>query len=481
MSNNSINYDEYIKKFHEFSFIKSESEKIEKCSKLFEESSNVQEPTGNEKYIYYYSLAELYYYESKKESQKNNISNGILFNVNTILEEKNNDFLRRIIKYKETSLEYYKKCLVFVESSNTKDNYDRITEGIRILSQELSIMYYIIDDEEKFFLYGNEAVKFNSLNSIYIFLKHYCDKQDYENAAIYYNLMHNYKSGRLNNPYQDTMLKARSYPIYFKFLYDSGMYEDALNVAREFKKYVITNELIENKLEITRPTNEKIEKCELLVNKSKEKYCNEDILLKYFDKEVVELMSDDNKIYILTSLNIYEYMKSTQITMDYSATLMPILKVIENIMFEIMAKKYHNFIMKRYEKKQVNPRDIKFFIDQKNNSFIENIEQLELGSALHLIGYRYYVTDELIIRKCFIDFCNENNLKNSREVVRELYKELDELRNKRNHVAHKNRVYEESVQECYDILLNNIKFISFLYTNFRFVFESSSAENNTTE
>ena len=39
----------------------------------------------------------------------------------------------------------------------------------------------------------------------------------------YYNLMNNYKSGRPNNANADMMLKKRSYPIYFKFLYDSGM------------------------------------------------------------------------------------------------------------------------------------------------------------------------------------------------------------------------------------------------------------------
>ena len=472
MSNSSEYYENYFKRFYEFD-ISSEDEKILKCSKLLEDSKRIERLKEKDQYLYNYSLAELNYYKSKELSRKYNITDGILFKVQTILEDKNEEYLHRIIEYKEIAFKNYIKCNDYNKKLNPNENHDRITEGIRIISQELSIMYYIIDNNEKFFEYGQYDVEFNSLNAIYIFLKYYCDEQDYENAKVYYNLMHNYKSKRLNNYKQDTALKVRSYPIYYKFLYDSGMYKEALNVAKEFKKYVVTNELIENKLQITRPTNEKIEKCELLVNKSKEKYCNEDILLKYFDKEIVELMSDDNKVYILTSLNIYEYMKSVQMTMDYSATLMPILKVIENIMFEIMAKKYHNYIMKRYEKKQVNPRDIKVFIDQKNNTFIENIEQLELGSAIHLIGYKYYVTDELIIRKCFIDFCNENNMKNSREIITELYKELDELRNKRNHVAHKNRVFEESVQECYDILLNNIKFISFLYTNFRFVFEDN--------
>lgn len=474
--NNSTSYDNYFKNFYEFDIIRSENEKFEKCFKLIEDSAKIKEPKDKDKYIYYYSLAELYYYESRKESQQHNFSDGTIFNVDAILEEKNGEYLKKIIKDKEFSFENYIKCWDIINSSNTNNRHDRITEGIRIISQELSIMYYIIDDEEKFLLYGKYAVEFNSLNSIYIFLKYYCEKPDYDNASIYYDLMNRYRSGRLNNPYQDTMIKKISYPIYYKFLYDSGMYEDSSNVAKEFKKYVIDNELIENKREVIKPVNEHIKKCQFLIDKSKKFQYKEDILSDYFDKEILKLMSDDNKIYILTSLNIYEYMKSAEITMDYSATLMPILKAIENIIFEIIAEKYHDFIMKKNEKNHINPRDIKAFINQKDNKFIEKMEQLELGSALYLIGYKYPGNDELIIRKYFKDFCNENNVKNFRDVIIELYNELDELRNKRNLVAHKNRVFEECVEECYNILLNNIKFINFLYTNFRFVFENNTEE-----
>lgn len=38
-------------------------------------------------------------------------------------------------------------------------------------------------------------------------------------------------------------------------------------------------------------------------------------------------------------------MKTDEATIDYSATLMPILKAIKNIVHEILAKKYHPFII----------------------------------------------------------------------------------------------------------------------------------------
>ena len=197
MSNNrdSISYNNYIKNFKEFDFIRLHDEKIEKCSKLLEEGKKIKEPTGKEKYFFYYSLAELYYYESMKQSKKYDFSDGTLFNVDKILEEKNAENLNKIIKYKEISLENYKKSWDCIESFNISGNHDRIKEGIRILSQELSIFYYILEDEEKFFSYGKCAIEFNSLNSIYIFLKYYCDNKDYDNAAVYYNLMNKYISG----------------------------------------------------------------------------------------------------------------------------------------------------------------------------------------------------------------------------------------------------------------------------------------------
>ncbi len=490
---NNFNSEEskakFFKQSDEFHNIKSINEKYEKCFKLIDDSVKIKVLKEDDKPKYYYNLAELYYYASKKESLQYNFSNGETYNIDEIREEKNKNNLEKVIKYKKLSFENYIKCLDTIKKLDVKIGnydriYDRITEGIRITSQELSILYYLIEEEEKFLLYGKYAVEWNSLNSIYVFLKYYCDKKDYENAAIYYNLMHRYKSGKFNNHYKDTTLKIISYRIYFEFLYDSGMYEDLLNVLKDFKKYIINNELIENKIEYNKPINEKIDKCKSLIEKSKIIKNDENILLEYFDKEILNLMSVDNKIYVETSLNIYEYMKSTEITMDYSATLMPILKAIENIIFEIIAKKYHDFIMEKRERNYINPRDIKAFINQKDNTFIREIKQLELGSALNLIGYRlpdesalkpigYRVhdKDKLIIRKCFMEFCNENNMKNSRDIIITLYNELDALRKKRNLVAHKNRVFEECVEECYDILLNNIKFIEFLYTNFRFVFE----------
>ena len=230
-----------------------------------------------------------------------------------------------------------------------------------------------------------------------------------------------------------------------------------------------------NQYETLNVINSHIKKCEEEINKSRNIKYSENKLLNYFDKEILDLMSNDNKIYILTSLNVYEYMKTTEITMDYSATLMPILKAIENIMFEIVAINYHTFIAEKMKHEQIDKRKIKEFLNNENK-FMCKINGLEYGKILSLIGQKsnsYYDDTYLIIpNRYFTEFCNKNNIINSKNVIIEIYNELDKLKFKRNLVAHKDRVNEDCVKECYDILLENIKFINYLYTNFKSIFEN---------
>lgn len=473
MNNNSTNYFSFLEKCNKFNNIKSENEKYERCFKLIEESKQFSTPKENDKGFYFGSLAELYYYASKKEAIKYNLSDGITFDIDAILDERNRKHLEELIEYKKLSLENYKKCLEIVKNINI-NNYDRITEGIRIMSQELSIIYYIIDDKDNFLEYGNCAIKYGSLNVISVFLKHYCEEFNYDSASNYFNLMHNYSTIKYGNVYKDLLLKIKSYPIYYNFLYESGIYEESLKVAQSLKKLIVNNDLIENKIKYTKKINEHIEKCKNQIEKAKIIHYKENKLKDYFDIDVLNVMSDDIKIYIATSLNIYEYIKSQEMTMDYSATLMPILKAIENIMFEIIAVRYHDFILKK-DKKTLNKKYIPEFLNN-DGEIIMKIDRWDYGQSLFSIVKRYYNpynnNTEINPNKYFKEFCDENNVENSKDVILKIYNELEELRTKRNLVAHKDRIYEERVKECYDILLDNIKFINFLYTNFKFVFKS---------
>jgi hypothetical protein len=491
--NNLTNYSNFIDNCKEL-FINwnLEDRKYEKCLKLIEDAKKINEPKEKRyAFGYYFNLGELYYNISKIKSKKYKLSIDGMFDVNAILEEENREYVDEILKDKELAFDNYTKSFKIIteimKTNQSQDDtynyivaYNRNEEQLRIISQDLSNIYYVIDEEENFLLYGKVSIEYGSINVMSVFMKYYCDKSDYENASIYYDLINNYNLGHYNidNKYMIFLIKINSYKMYYNFLYNLGMYEESVNVAQDFKKYIVNieenmlNESKYGKNDFLKTINKHIEKCKIQIENSKNIKYKEDILLEYFDKEILNLMSDDNKVYILTSLNIYEYIKSQEVTMDYSSTLMPILKAIENIMFEIIAEKYHTFIIK---KANVNKKYIKGFLNEDNEISMK-IDRLEYGQALKLIGYRHFENNEIIPNKYFNEFCNENNIINSRDVIIKIYNELDELRYKRNLVAHKNRVYEECVKECYDILLKNIKFIDFLYTNFKFVFENKTKE-----
>lgn len=488
----------FLKEFAEFNNIKDDNKKYEKGVKLINNSNNIKEPSEKNKLMFYSNMAELYSYMSKIESKNCKISDGRKYNTEAIQNEKNKQFIEKILKYKVISLENYKKALdaqtiktstekmkefskLNVNQSNDElidktvwTLFNENVKGRRILAQDISNLYYILNDEDNFILYGKEAVEYGSLNVISIFLKYYCDKLDYNNAHIYYELMHKFNPKDFGPDGQNIIIKLYSYTNYYKFLYNLGYYEDSLNVAKEGKKYYIHLNLDMNQYETLKIINDHIKKCEEQISKIKKIKYSEDKLLNYFDKEILDLMCNDNKIYIITSLKIYEFMKTDETTMDYSATLMPILKAIENIMYEILAKNYHPFIINVMKQKQIDKRDIRGFLN-KDKEFITEIDRLEYGKILSLIGHKnisfYDGTSYIIPNRYFTEFCNKNNIKDSKGVITELYTELEKLKDRRNLVAHKNRVFEECVKECYDILLDNIKFINYLYTNFKFIFE----------
>jgi len=472
-NNNLSNYYNFLDNCLKFNATKDELKKNRMCIKLLEDSKKINAHNDEHIVFYYGSLAEIYYYAGKMKSIEYGLSDGISFNVEAILDDRNNKYLNEIIEYKKMAFENYLNCINSPQFDIIKrEHYDvlhRVYEGARIAAQDLCNLYSVIDDEENFLYYGKYAIKYYSLNAISNFIKYYCDKMDYNNALLYYNKMNEYDES-YGDYANNLILKVYCYIYFYRYLYESGIYNEALNVARTLKKYILNNEYISH--EYIKIVNGYIDKCKEQIENSK-KINYDDILSKYIEKDIIDLMSDDNKIFISTSLNIYEYMKSQKITMDYSATLMPILKATENIIFEIIANKYHSFIMQK-DINTIDKNKIRAFLDEDKN-IVKKLDRLEYGKALSLIGYKNRNTkdDQIIINRYFIEFCNKNNIKNSIDVCKEMYKELDKLKNRRNLVAHKNRVYEDCVKECYNILLNNIKFIKFLYTNFRFVFEKN--------
>lgn len=131
-------------------------------------------------------------------------------------------------------------------------------KGRRILVQDISNLYYILNDEYNFLLYGKEAVEYKSLNVISTFLKYYCDKLDYNKAHIYYELIHKFTPKDFGPDGQNIIIKLYYYTNYYKFLCNFSYYEDSLNVAKKVKKYYIHLDLNMNQYETLKSINNHI-------------------------------------------------------------------------------------------------------------------------------------------------------------------------------------------------------------------------------
>ena len=474
----------FFKEVKDFLNIELEDEKYEKAVKLIHDIPNIEDIQEIDKLFYYGSVSSLYYYISKIKCKKYGLSDGKKYNTENILEDKNKKYLDDILNDEITAFNYCKdslnKNLFNITFEKVCENEERVRElleqyeknreNFRIITQELSILYYLIKDEDKFIRYGDYAVEYNSLNAINLFLNYYCDKMDFDNANYYYDLMSTYPIDFYGSIVNNIALKIAGYKIYWDFFNNLGNYEESLKIGKECKEFVLKYKL-DN--EVLLYVEKHIKECKAKIEELNNNKYIDDMLLKYFDKKVINLMSDDNKIYIITSLNIYDYMKSKEMTLDYSATLMPILKAIENIVFEIVGVSYHAFIL---EKKTIDKNMINAFINKKTNAIIKVMRYLELGDALYLMGYLNYYNNEIIPNKYFVEFCNQNNVIDSKEVIKKIYKDLNDIRWNRNIVAHKDRVCEDCVEKCYDILLEKIKLIEYLYIKFKFVFENKTEE-----
>ena len=78
--------------------------------------------------------------------------------INKLKNVKRRD--ENIIKKSTEKLKEFNET--YINNQIFKLNY-RNKEGYRILAQDLSNIYYILNDEENFILYGKEAIKYGSL------------------------------------------------------------------------------------------------------------------------------------------------------------------------------------------------------------------------------------------------------------------------------------------------------------------------------
>ena len=391
-------------------------------------------------------------------------------------EEENVEYVKnkylQAIDYLERAVNMYDK-----KYDDIKPTYDDSNNKIRRSYQDLAYLGYNSGNNEMFIEYAEEAVKRDSIGICSMLEKYYFDQDDYNLGYKYFrktiSISIDYKKPK-QNVLCDETYKLLAYSNMYHNLFDRGLYKEAKVIVEELKEFTpkLWIKEFDNKdiSEIVKDwTNECNERIALSLTKpSSDK---ENILKQYFSDDVIQKMNTDIKIYIITSLEIYSYLKDVDTVMDYSATLMPIMKGVESLLYEITVKKYLGYI------KDNNIRVNEYEISKNflyNGTIKENIDRCEYGDALWCIAKPNCQGSGYIPKRYFKRFCIENNVENSVDKIRLFASNLSELKDKRNKIAHKERVFEEDADWCREVLLEKIKFIDFLYRNFGFCLENDN-------
>ena len=394
------------------------------------------------------------------------------------------------------AIKYFKRASNLINNINA-NLYNDCINKIRVCYQSLSNLFHSAGDTDKFVNYANKALEYNSIQSAALLEKYYLDEDNYDLANTYFqkaiSIEIDYKKVK---PTLSVHIanKSLAYSYMYHYLFDKGLYEAAKKIAIDSRKVTdilkkIVDEIKDDATKrvfegvqygsLDKTIDEWIKECDKNIALSKEKTSEEkeDLLKEYFSSDTIDKMNNNIKIYIITSLDIYSYLVDTNVVMDYSASLMPIMKAVESLLYDIVVDKYLNYLRNRSD---LTNYDIakNFLEDGKIKDFID---RCECGDALYCIARKNYFEDNqnddnYIAKRDFKKFCIANNVNNCDEIIKNFARNLYKIKNKRNKVAHKERIFREDADECKELLLEKIKFIEFLYQNFGFCFNEEKKD-----
>lgn len=369
-------------------------------------------------------------------------------------------------------------------SSNKEDkiiNNKEINVQFRFLLQKMGELFFLIDDIDNSIKYYSEAfIKYESKAAAYSLLCIHVKIEQYEDvnkSEFFYNFLMNSPLDDLNNKNVHIQMKLMATSILYHYYYSNGDLENAFNKANDSlqlcKKYDITGPLLDYSIE-------KFNDVKLRLKQVSDVIIDDECLMNegYFSKFSLDLMSKDIKVFIQTSIKLYNQFKDLNYTFDYSSVNIPILKGVETLLYKIFCFDYFDYLKSI---KDINLQKVDYFyrvqIDEKWY-WKETIERIEYGDAVHIACYVIRPKDLNAIYKPkekFVKFCKEVcGMMNAENTIIDFISKLDNIRTIRNKTAHRFRVLKQDADECRNQLYVVTKFIDDIYTNFHAIFESES-------
>lgn len=243
--------------------------------------------------------------------------------------------------------------------------------------------------------------------------------------------------------------------------YDNAlsMYENALR--EEFSPYVPNDafQYIQSRIRL-------IESIKLKESKYSPKH---DYVLKLLSEKAQRHLNEQHYIYIETSLLVFDFLNENKYEyLDYSSAIMPILKCLENLFYPIIGVEYLNYLktLNNIDFERIPNNFVTKNYKTKEKCLVNKIDGLELGNCLYAIAYRPF-SDQMILNKYFLNFMVSRGVKQKDSIYIQFVKELGEIKDRyRNVAAHKDMVDHLLAKDCFDYLLETIKFINRFLENF---------------
>lgn len=350
-------------------------------------------------------------------------------------------------------------------------------ESLKKTYADISIIYLALNDNENFEKYALLGAEIDSIRVLHLLINYYCEKDNSDLAKYYLD-----KCLKADVVYEDFVKesictreqsKIFACNTMYQYYFNNGMYQNAKEVAQKAEVFIKKSRFL-SKEELINIFAHKILECGELIEKSSINENTQD-LETYFNHQTINMMNNDIKVFINTSLNIYNYIECSKFNMDYSAALIPCMKGVELLLYNITIK-YLNFVKKHY-KKSINFNFIhkNFKYKDNNNNWLmkENIDRIEYGQVLNSMAKK--IEEDWVLNVYFKDFYTQNteNKNNIEEALLSFVKRLDDMTQRRNRVAHKGRIFKKDADECIKkLIFEHLGFISLIYENFEFVFNA---------
>lgn len=392
------------------------------------------------------------------------------------------------------SIDYLTECLAYVKKLNSpfqqmfiEQIYHNITEA-----------YHVLGEDENYLKWVDLGAKNNDIRSICQLIDYYCsldefyyiklmeyyeslkvasklilDKQKQAGVNSYLVDIENRKAKSFKALEERTFFEMNESPILtalkniIQTLLKHSYYDEALQIAYTLKTDYIEFAFWDSRYEKEIENNIKVWEKYISINKNIVAPSN-DVLKLYFSDNTISIMQDDIKIFIGTSLYVFNTLnQSTEFTLDYSPAILPLFKALEYILYKLTLTGFYEYITKHHDHYSRISAPKSIYNREDNRFYLPS--HFDLGTGLSILCKPLIINgkNEGIIPNTGVeDYFVSNGIDHPKKKIIDFCNDVQKCRVNRNITAHKERVNRTMAEESKTMILETIKIIERAYQDF---------------